>query len=221
MELLTKQDKTKQLYDSLARYGRPGTLPVTEAFYTVQGEGAYAGRAAYFLRLAGCDVGCVWCDVKESWTVDKEQFNSVEKLVAEAASYPSRMIVITGGEPLMHDLTDLTARLKTAGFRVHLETSGAHELTGQIDWLCLSPKKFKQPLPDVYSHTNELKVVIFNGGDFDWAEQHAAKVGADCRLFLQPEWGRRAEMMPEVVEYVKHNPQWGISLQTHNYMRIP
>jgi len=198
-----------------------GRLPVMEHFYTVQGEGAYTGQAAYFIRLAGCDVGCVWCDVKESWGVSSEQLMNHDTLVDQAAESPSELVVITGGEPLLHDLTALTCALQENGLRVHLETSGAHPLSGRLDWVCLSPKKFKFPLPEVYTRADELKVIVYNKKDFDWAEEQAAKVGRNCRLFLQPEWSKREVAMDWIVQYVKQNPQWQISLQTHNYLQVP
>ena len=196
-------------------------LPVMEAFYTVQGEGAYQGQAAYFIRLGGCDVGCVWCDVKDSWSMGDHPLLPVDEVVSEAAAYPSRIVVITGGEPAMHNLSYLCAQLHEAGFRTHIETSGAHPLTGQIDWVCLSPKKFKAPLPESCEQANELKVVVYNKSDFKWAEEHAAVVPADCRLFLQPEWSRAEEMTPLIVDFVKAHPEWEISLQIHKYMHIP
>ena len=196
-------------------------LPVMEQFYTIQGEGANAGRAAYFIRLGGCDVGCVWCDVKESWDADQHPRLQIADLVKNVLAYPGRNVVITGGEPLMHDCQPLTLALRAAGCQTWLETSGAHPLSGQWDWICLSPKKFKAPRPNVLAAAHELKVVIFNDSDFAWAETHAALVGADCRLFLQPEWSRAARMTPALVEYVKENPRWQVSLQTHKYLDIP
>lgn len=198
-----------------------GELPVMEHYYTVQGEGAYTGSPAYFIRLAGCDVGCVWCDVKESWEVDERQVVNTGEVVKAAAGCPARMAVITGGEPLMYDLKPLTYALKKKGFRVHLETSGAHFLSGRIDWVCLSPKKFKSPPPGVYAHADELKVVIYNKMDFKWAEEQAAKVSGRCRLFLQPEWSKRNQMLPQITAYVKAHPKWEISLQSHKYMGLP
>lgn len=197
------------------------TLPLMEQFYTVQGEGAHQGKAAYFIRLGGCDVGCVWCDVKESWDAAAHPKVSIEKMVNAASEYPARMIVITGGEPLMYDLTDLTAALQAANFKTHIETSGAHPLTGSWDWICLSPKKFKAPLPQVIPKADELKIIVFNKHDFKWAETYAAEVSKDCQLFLQPEWDKTTEMMPLIVDYVKANPKWQISLQTHKFMDIP
>lgn len=199
----------------------PAVLPVMEQFYTIQGEGAYTGTAAYFIRLAGCDVGCVWCDVKESWDVAAQQWMPVEDIVAEASKYPGKTIVITGGEPLMYDLTILTQQLHKAGIRIHIETSGAYPLSGEIDWICLSPKKFKAPLPSVCSVAHELKIIVFNKSDFDWAEKYAKMVAPDCKLYLQPEWEKRAAVEPLMIDYVKNNPQWRMSVQTHKYLDIP
>ena len=196
-------------------------LPLMEQFYTIQGEGAHQGKAAYFIRLGGCDVGCIWCDVKESWDAAKHPQVSIEKMVASALENPAKIAVITGGEPLMYDLTDLTIALQQAGLRTHIETSGAHPLTGTWDWICLSPKKFKTPLPEVIPQADELKIIVYNKHDFKWAETYAAEVSDDCLLFLQPEWDKTEQMMPLIVEYVKANPQWQISLQTHKFMDIP
>ncbi len=198
-----------------------GQLPVMEAFYTVQGEGAYSGHAAYFIRLGGCDVGCVWCDVKESWDVDAHPKQSIEQIVTEANAFPAKLAVITGGEPLMHNLDELTKELHQENFIINIETSGAHPLSGELDWICLSPKKFKKPLPEFYAQANELKIIVYNKSDFAWAESYAEKMNEDCRLFLQPEWSKHAEMLPLIVEYVKSNPKWQISLQTHKFMDIP
>ena len=196
-------------------------LPVMEAFYTLQGEGAHTGRAAYFIRLGGCDVGCHWCDVKESWDAALHPQLSIDTILDGALQYPGRMAVITGGEPLMHDLTDLTNALQTAGFRTNIETSGVYPVTGTWDWICFSPKKFKEPHPGIYAQANELKVIIYNKSDFAFAESFVPHLRPDCRLFLQPEWSRTNEMLPLIVEYVKSNPQWQVSLQTHKYMDIP
>lgn len=192
-----------------------------EAFYTLQGEGYHSGRAAYFIRLGGCDVGCVWCDVKDSWDASRHPKRSVADIVAEAAAHPGRMAVITGGEPLMHQLDPLTTALKAAGFEVNIETSGSHPLSGQLDWICLSPKKFKAPLPGILPLAHELKVVVYNKTDFAWAEQYAAQVGPHCRLYLQPEWDRRNEMTPLIVDYIQQHPRWQLSLQTHKYIGVP
>lgn len=192
-----------------------------ESFYTIQGEGFHQGKAAYFIRLGGCDVGCVWCDVKESWDADKHPQLDIAGMVQEAAAHPGRIAVITGGEPLMHNLDGLTKALHKAGFRNHIETSGSSPLSGSWDWITLSPKKFKAPLPEACKQANELKIVIYNKSDFAWAEKYAALVGKQCKLYLQPEWSRAAEMTPHIIDYVKDNPQWQISLQVHKYINVP
>ncbi|MGB1216233.1 MAG: 7-carboxy-7-deazaguanine synthase QueE [Saprospiraceae bacterium] len=192
-----------------------------EQFYTIQGEGVHQGKAAYFIRLGGCDVGCVWCDVKESWDADVHPKKQVENLVQEAKAHQGKIVVVTGGEPLMYDLSHLTESIQTAGLRTHVETSGAHPLTGKWDWVCLSPKKFKLPLEDFYPVADELKIIVYNKHDFKWAEEHAAKVKENCNLLLQPEWSKEKEMIPLIVDYVKENPQWRISLQTHKYLDVP
>ncbi len=197
------------------------SLPVMEDFYTIQGEGSYQGYAAYFIRLGGCDVGCVWCDVKESWPIDAHPRFEVEEIATKVFNSKAPIAVITGGEPAMHDLSLLTNALNTHGVRTHIETSGAYPLTGTWDWVCLSPKKFKAPVTSVYRAAHELKIIVFNKSDFAWAEQEAAKVSADCKLFLQPEWSREKEMLPLIIDYVKSHPQWRISLQVHKYMNIP
>lgn len=196
-------------------------LPVMETFYTIQGEGLYQGHAAYFIRLAGCEVGCVWCDVKESWDASSYPLVAVTKLAEEAANQPGKMVVVTGGEPLGHRLDMLCNVLHEKGLRRHLETSGAYPLSGAWEWICLSPKKFKAPLPEICHLANELKIVIYHSSDFAWAEKYAAQVRHGCRLFLQPEWSRSAEMVPLIVSYVKKHPQWEISLQIHKFMEIP
>lgn len=197
------------------------SLPVMEHFYTLQGEGCHQGKAAYFIRLGGCDVGCVWCDVKESWDADKHPLYSVEQLLAAVKQTPAQIVVITGGEPLMHNLDELTETFRDAGLNMHLETSGSHPLTGLWDWICLSPKKFKAPLEPVLHLAHELKVVVFNKSDFDWAEKYAAEVNPACRLYLAPEWDKREQVTPLIVEYIKANPQWQLSLQVHKYIHVP
>ena len=192
-----------------------------EHFYTLQGEGLHTGKAAYFIRLGGCDVGCVWCDVKESWEAAAHPLMAVEELVAVAAQHPGRIAVITGGEPAMHDLGPLTTALHEAGFATHIETSGAHPLSGELDWVTLSPKKFKQPLPSCLGAASELKVVIYHPSDFEWAETHAASVPDTCLLYLQPEWSRHEKITPLIIEYIKKHPRWQLSLQTHKYINIP
>lgn len=196
-------------------------LPVMEHFYTIQGEGYHQGKAAYFIRLGGCDVGCTWCDVKDSWDADKHPKIDPVELVKLVRETPAELVVITGGEPLMHDLRELTSVLKSAGLRTHIETSGAHPLSGDWDWICLSPKKFKAPLPSLLPMAHELKVIIFNKSDFAWAEEYAAKVSPSCKLYLQPEWDKASIMTPLMVEYIKSNPQWELSLQIHKYIQVP
>jgi len=196
-------------------------LPLMEDFYTIQGEGFYQGFAAYFIRLGGCDVGCVWCDVKESWDASLHPLVSIEEMTARVKSSGSPIAVITGGEPAMYDLLPLTTELKGEGIKTNIETSGVYPLTGIWDWICFSPKKFKQPHSSIYGKANELKVIIFNKSDFAWAEEHASKVNEQCELFLQPEWSKEKEMLPLIIEYVKNNPRWKVSLQIHKYMNIP
>ena len=210
MDLMQKENKTFT-----------AALPVMEHFYTLQGEGFHWGKAAYFIRLGGCDVGCVWCDVKESWDADKHPKLSIDFLLEEIKKTPTEIVVITGGEPLLHDLTELTAALKAAGLRTHIETSGSSPLSGQLDWITLSPKKFKAPLPQNLPHANELKIVVFNKSDFQWAEQWAALVSPGCKLYLQPEWDKAAQITPLIVDYIKAHPQWQLSLQTHKYIHVP
>jgi 7-carboxy-7-deazaguanine synthase len=196
-------------------------FPVMESFYTIQGEGFHQGRAAYFIRLGGCNVGCVWCDVKESWDASKHPLFTLDQIVSEAASHPGRLAVVTGGEPLMHDCSELTSALHAAGFETNIETSGSHPLSGDWDWICLSPKKFRFPLPGILPLANELKVVIYNKSDFEWAEQHAKLVSRDCKLFLQPEWSKSAQVTPLIIDYIKANPRWEFSLQIHKYIHVP
>ncbi|MGI9526311.1 MAG: 7-carboxy-7-deazaguanine synthase QueE [Weeksellaceae bacterium] len=195
-------------------------LPIMEHFYTIQGEGAHTGLASYFIRIGGCDVGCHWCDVKESWEAGKHPLTDVDTLVNQAAEF-SKNVILTGGEPLMWNLDYLTAALKAKGCTVHIETSGAYPLSGQIDWICLSPKKTMLPKDDVIARANELKCIIFNKHDFKFAESFADRVSGECELFLQPEWSKRDAMMPEIVEYILNNPRWKVSLQTHKYLQIP
>jgi len=192
-----------------------------EHFYTIQGEGRYTGYPSYFLRLGGCDVGCVWCDVKESWDASKHPQVDIEMMVQVVHDSTAPITVITGGEPLMHNLDTLTSLLNERGIRTHIETSGAHKLSGKWNWICLSPKKFKAPLDEVVLAANELKVVVYNQSDFNWAEQYAEKVNSDCLLFLQPEWSRAKELTPLIISYIQRNPKWILSLQTHKYIDIP
>ena len=195
-------------------------LPLMEEFYTIQGEGFHTGTAAYFIRIGGCDVGCHWCDVKESWNAELHPPTAIETIVANATQYADT-IVITGGEPLMWDMNLLTQKLKDNNLKVHIETSGAYPLTGVWDWICLSPKKNKLPTQTVYDKANELKVIIHNKHDFIFAEEQADKVNTTAILFLQPEWSKKEEMTPLIVDYVMNNPKWRVSLQTHKYLNIP
>jgi len=197
-----------------------GMLPLMEEFYTIQGEGYHTGTAAYFIRIGGCDVGCHWCDVKESWNAELHPPTSTDLIVANASKYADT-VVVTGGEPLMWDMTLLTQKLKDQNRKVHIETSGAYELTGTWDWICLSPKKNKLPTQTVYDAAHELKVIIYNKHDFIFAEEQATLVNSNAILFLQPEWSKKEEMTPLIVDYVMNNPKWRVSLQTHKYLNIP
>ncbi|UXX81345.1 7-carboxy-7-deazaguanine synthase QueE [Reichenbachiella carrageenanivorans] len=192
-----------------------------EIFYSIQGEGFYSGKPAIFVRLGGCDVGCVWCDVKESWNEADHPFFTIEAIIKELSQYPCKTLIITGGEPLMYDLTALTSELKAAGYRLHIETSGAYPMSGTWDWVCFSPKKFKAPHESVYGQAHELKAIVFNKSDFKFAEEHAAQVGKGCMLYLQPEWGKADQMTGKIIDYAKAHAQWNISLQTHKYLNIP
>ena len=196
-------------------------LPVMEHFYTIQGEGYNTGKAAFFIRLAGCDVGCVWCDVKESWDAGKHTLMRLEDLLTEAKKCNAENVVITGGEPCMYDLTEITLLLKSNGLTVWLETSGAYPITGSFDWICLSPKKFKKPLAENLNKADELKVVVFNKSDLKWAEEYAAMTKKQCKLFLQPEFDYFKKVMPLIIDYVKQNPKWRIGLQTHKVIDVP
>ena len=196
-------------------------LPVMEHFYTIQGEGFYQGRAACFVRLGGCDVGCVWCDVKDSWDADKHPKMNVEEIVKPMIEAKANLAVITGGEPLMHQLDALTDALHQHNIQTNIETSGSSPLSGKWDWICVSPKKFKAPLDEVVAVADDLKIIVFNKSDFDWAEQWAQKTRPGCKLFLQPEWDQSAKVMPMIIDYVKANPRWEISLQVHKYLNIP
>ncbi len=206
----------------MTRSEKSGTvpLPVMEHFYTLQGEGYHQGKAAYFIRLGGCDVGCVWCDVKESWDAEKHPLLKIEDLLFNIEQTRAKLVVVTGGEPLMHNLDVLTAALQAKGFETNIETSGAHPLSGSWNWICLSPKKFKAPLPEILPLANELKVVVFNKSDLEWAEQYAALVSPGCRLYLQPEWDKASVVTPLVIDYIKQHPQWELSLQIHKYIHV-
>jgi organic radical activating enzyme len=195
-------------------------LPLMEAFYTIQGEGYHKGTAAYFVRIGGCDVGCHWCDVKESWLAELHPPTATDTIVKDALSY-SDTIVVTGGEPLTWDMGPLTSKMKQAGAKTHIETSGAYPLSGTWDWICLSPKKLKLPKEDIYKVADELKVIIYNKDDLRFAEEQAARVNERCILYLQPEWSKREKVMPMIVDYVMNNPKWKVSLQTHKYLNIP
>jgi len=192
-----------------------------ELFYSLQGEGYHQGKAAFFIRLAGCDVGCVWCDVKDSWDASKHPVLSVEEIIAAAAAHPSRIAIVTGGEPLLHQLDPLTTALRAAGFQTHIETSGSSPMSGSWDWVCLSPKKFKAPLAEAVTAADELKVVVFNKSDFDWANSFVNDLAADCKKYLQPEWEKSDAMTPLVIEYIKQNPSWELSAQLHKYIQVP
>jgi 7-carboxy-7-deazaguanine synthase len=195
--------------------------PIVEHFYTLQGEGCYSGQAAYFIRLGGCDVGCVWCDTKESWDATAHQKFDIETIVNWVIDANAEMVVITGGEPLMHNLKPLTDAFAENEIGVNIETSGSHNFSGEFDWVCLSPKKFKKPLPEIYKKADELKMIVFNSSDFEFAEQEAKKVGEDCLLYLQPEWNKQETILPEIIAYIKENPQWQLSLQIHKMIKIP
>ncbi len=195
-------------------------LPLMEEFYTIQGEGFHKGTAAYFIRIGGCDVGCHWCDVKESWNAELHPPTAIENIVKNASAY-SDTVVVTGGEPLTWDMGPLTSALREVNMKIHIETSGAYPLTGEWDWICLSPKKNKLPVGDIYKKADELKVIVYNKHDFRFAEEQAEHVGERCILYLQPEWSVREKVIPMIVDYVMKNPKWKVSLQTHKYLHIP
>ncbi len=192
-----------------------------EMFYSLQGEGYHQGKAAFFIRLAGCDVGCVWCDVKDSWDASKHPQLSIDEIVNAALYHPSKIAIVTGGEPLLHALAPLTTALKAAGFQTHIETSGSSPLSGQWDWICLSPKKFKFPLEESIAAASELKVVVFNKSDIEWAESFEKRVSPNCKLFLQPEWDKADTMTPLTIDYIKAHPHWELSAQLHKYIQVP
>ena len=195
-------------------------LPVMEYFYSIQGEGFHSGKPAYFIRLSGCDVNCHWCDVKESWEISKDQYMHIDDIVNKVSNACADIVVITGGEPLMHDLTILTKTLKDNGKKVHIETSGTHSLKGDYDWICFSPKKFKEPLEEFFSISDELKVIIYNRSDFKWAEELSKKVSQKTELIMQPEWSKEELISPLILDYIKLNPKWRISVQTHKYLNV-
>jgi hypothetical protein len=196
-------------------------LPLMEEFYTIQGEGFHTGKPAYFIRVGGCDVGCHWCDVKESWDASLHPLTKADVIAEHADQHPAKAVVVTGGEPSAFQMDYLTAKLKERGIQTFIETSGAYPLTGNWDWICLSPKKTSPPKAENFIKAHELKVIVYNQDDFRWAEENAAKVGPDCILYLQPEWSKSQEMMPLIVDYVMLHPKWNVSLQTHKYMHIP
>ena len=196
-------------------------LPLIDEFYTIQGEGFHFGKAAYFIRIGGCDIGCHWCDTKYSWQADFDKLASVDDITKNVEKSKTKTIVVTGGEPLTYNLTPLCNELKNKQVKTFIETSGAYKLTGQWDWICLSPKKNAPPTDEIIPLANELKVIIFDNSDFEWAEKYANLVEGNCHLFLQPEWSKRNELTPIIVEYVKQNPKWRISIQAHKFMKIP
>jgi len=209
------------MIDSDTRSSLDSGLPVMEHFYTIQGEGYHQGRAAYFIRLAGCDVGCVWCDVKESWDASIYNRYSTSEMVQWVVNSGATLAVITGGEPLLYNLDALTAALQQKGIETNLETSGSHPLTGHWNWICLSPKKFKSPLNEVVPQADELKVVVFNKSDFNWAAKYAAQVKPGCKLYLQPEWSKSETMLPLIIDYIKAHPRWELSVQIHKFIHVP
>ena len=209
------EEKTRMLLDA------GELLPLMESFYSIQGEGYFSGSPAFFLRIGGCDVGCHWCDVKESWNADLHPPTSIENIIDEIKKESVNTVVITGGEPLMWNLTPLTNRLKIEGYNVHLETSGAYPLSGSFDWICLSPKKQSITLDSIKKHVNELKIIVHNKNDFQYAEEQRKNLSSDCKLYLQPEWSKKNHMIPQIIEFVKSNKHWLISLQNHKYMNIP
>lgn len=196
-------------------------LPVMEYFYTLQGEGFHQGKSAYFIRLGGCDVGCSWCDVKESWDAAAHPTLAIETLLEEVKKTAAKLVVITGGEPLLHPLKNLTTLLQQNGLETNIETSGSSPLSGSWNWICLSPKKFKPALPEVINVANELKIVVYNNSDFEWAEKYAALVPTACKLYLQPEWSKKEIMLPKIINYILENPKWELSAQLHKYINVP
>tara|TARA_B100002051_G_C16597326_1_gene566104 strand:+ start:332 stop:949 length:618 start_codon:yes stop_codon:yes gene_type:complete len=195
-------------------------IPVMESFYSIQGEGFHTGKPAYFIRLAGCDVNCHWCDVKESWDISEDQYLTIDEIISNVIKYSAETVIITGGEPLMHNLSELTDALKEKNKKIHLETSGTHPISGHFDWICFSPKKFKDPLDDFFKLSNELKIIVYNDSDFLWAEELLKKIKNNPKLTLQPEWSKSKEINPKILNYIKSNPKWRISLQTHKYLNV-
>jgi organic radical activating enzyme len=210
---------SKEQEDILLDEGK--MLPLMEEFYTIQGEGHNTGQAAYFIRVGGCDVGCSWCDVKESWNRNLYPPTPTDIIVKNTARHPAKAVVVTGGEPLMYNMDYLCSELKKHAIARFLESSGAHPFSGEWDWICVSPKKNAPPVASVYEKAHELKVVIQSKDDFKWAEENAQLVKNNCILYLQPEWSKVDEIMPVITDYVMANPQWKISIQSHKYMRIP
>jgi len=203
------------------RFEKGRLLPLVEEFYTIQGEGYHTGKAAYFIRIGGCDVGCSWCDTKFSWDPDLHPLVEVDRIVGNAVKYPAGAVVVTGGEPLMVNMEPLTAKLREHGMETFLETSGAYPLTGTWDWICLSPKKNAPPVAPIFDAADELKVIIASEEDLEWAVENASRVREHCKLYLQPEWSRRESMLPLIIQFVQDHPNWMVSLQSHKYMRIP
>ena len=191
-----------------------------ESFYSIQGEGTHSGKPSYFIRLAGCDVNCDWCDVKDSWDIDSSQYKSIDEIIDEINKFSTDLIIITGGEPLMHNLTDLTSALKNLGKKIHIETSGTHPVSGYFDWICFSPKKFKKPLDEFFKISNELKIIISKDSDFSWAEYLLRQIKNKPELILQAEWSKSEIINPKILDYIKSNPKWRISLQTHKYLHV-
>jgi len=209
----------KKLHQEIFEGGRK--LPLVEEFYSIQGEGYHTGKAAYFIRIGGCDIGCHWCDSKVTWDPAVHPLVSVERIVEAVGRTAARSIVVTGGEPTLYNLDPLCEKLKEEGLQTYLETAGTGPFTGIWDWVCLSPKKQSPPRPEFYARADELKIIVYHPDDLTWAEQAARQVGKDCRLYLQPEWSRYQQMIPAIVDYVKQNSQWQVSLQAHKFMRIP
>jgi len=196
------------------------SFPVMESFYSIQGEGTHSGKPSYFIRLAGCDVNCDWCDVKDSWDIDSSQYKSIDEITNEINKFSTDLVIITGGEPLMHNLTDLTSALKKLGKKIHIETSGTHPVSGYFDWICFSPKKFKKPLDEFFKISNELKIIISKDSDFSWAEYLLRQIKNKPELILQAEWSKSEIINPKILDYIKSNPKWRISLQTHKYLHV-
>ena len=196
------------------------SFPVMESFYSIQGEGTHSGKPSYFIRLAGCDVNCDWCDVKDSWDIDSSQYKSIDEITNEIKKFSTDLVIITGGEPLMHNLTDLTSALKKLGKKIHIETSGTHPVSGYFDWICFSPKKFKKPLDEFFKMSNELKIIISKDSDFSWAEYLLRQIKNKPELILQAEWSKSEIINPKILDYIKLNPKWRISLQTHKYLHV-